>query len=140
MIYYYNGGYIFDEVFYKTGLRNTDISNELNKLQLNDVFIYADQAEPKSIDDLKYLGHSVEPCIKGKDSIVFGIEKLNQEEIYVTARSKNLIKELQNYIWDKDKEGNTLNKPTGNDHAIDAMRYGLVTHLDNPTKGQYFIY
>ena len=40
----------------------------------------------------------------------------------------------------KDKEGNTLNKPTGNDHAIDAMRYGLVTHLDNPTKGQYFIY
>ena len=140
LIYYYNGGYIFDEVFYKTRLRNTDISNELNKLELNDIFIYADQAEPKSIDDLKYLGHSVEPCIKGKDSIVFGIEKLNQEEIYVTSRSKNLIKELQNYIWDKDKEGNTLNKPTGNDHAIDAMRYGLVTHLDNPTKGQYFIY
>ena len=71
---------------------------------------------------------------------MYGIELLNQNKIYVTANSKNLIKELQGYIWAKDKEGNTLNKLTGVDHAIDAMRYGLVTHLDNPTRGKYFVY
>lgn len=140
-VYYYNGGYIFDEVFYKTQMRNSDIAKEIKSLNLpSSVYVYADQAEPKSIDDLKYAGLRVEPCVKGRDSIVYGIELLNQNKIYVTANSKNLIKELQGYIWAKDKEGNTLNKPTGVDHAIDAMRYGLVTHLDNPTRGKYFVY
>lgn len=140
-VYYYNGGYIFDEVFYKTQMRNSDIAKEIKSLNLpSSVYVYADQAEPKSIDDLKYAGLRVEPCVKGRDSIVYGIELLNQNKIYVTANSKNLIKELQGYIWAKDKEGNTLNKPTGLDHAIDAMRYGLVTHLDNPTRGKYFVY
>ena len=140
-VYYYNGGYIFDEVFYKTQMRNSDIAKEIKSLNLpSSVYVYADQAEPKSIDELKYAGLRVEPCVKGRDSIVYGIELLNQNKIYVTANSKNLIKELQGYVWAKDKEGNTLNKPTGVDHAIDAMRYGLVTHLDNPTRGKYFVY
>ena len=140
-IYKYNEGYIFDEVFYKTQMRNSDIAKEIKLLNLpTDVYTYADQAEPKSIDELKYAGLRVEPCVKGRDSIVYGIELINQNKIYVTARSKNLIKELQGYVWAKDKEGNTLNKPTGVDHAIDAARYGLVTHLDNPMRGQYFVY
>ena len=140
-IYKYDGGYIFDEVFYKTQMRNSDIAKEIKLLNLpTDVYTYADQAEPKSIDELKYAGLRVEPCVKGRDSIVYGIELINQNKIYVTARSKNLIKELQGYVWAKDKEGNTLNKPTGTDHAIDAARYGLVTHLDNPMRGQYFVY
>lgn len=141
LIYYVDGKYIFDEVFYRTKMRNSDIIEEIKKLKLpRDVYIYADSAEPKSIADLKYAGIRVEPCAKGKDSIVFGIEKLNQSEIYVTNSSKNLIEELQGYIWKKDKEGNTLNIPTGADHAIDAMRYGLVTYLDDPTRGKYFVY
>lgn len=140
-IYKYNGGYILDEVMYKTGMRNNNIADVIATQNYNhDVYIYADLAEPKSIDDLKYYGHRVEPCVKGKDSIVYGIELMNQNKIYVTATSKNLIKELRGYTWDKDKEGNTLNKPVGADHAIDAARYGLVTYLENPTAGQYFIY
>lgn len=139
LIYSYNGTYIFDEVFYATKMRNDDIIKEIKKLNLpSDVYIYADHASPKDIADLKYARLKVEPCIKGE--IVFGIEKLNQQSISVTASSTNLIKELASYIWKKDKEGNTLNKPTGDDHGIDAMRYGLVTHLDNPSKGKYFIY
>ena len=108
-IYKYNEGYIFDEVFYKTQMRNSDIAKEIKLLNLpTDVYTYADQAEPKSIDELKYAGLRVEPCVKGRDSIVYGIELINQNKIYVTARSKNLIKELQGYVWAKDKEGNTL--------------------------------
>lgn len=140
-IYEWNGSYIFDEVFYRTNMRNTHIADEIKSQNYShDVYVYADQAEPKSIDELKYQGLKVEPCIKGRDSIVYGIEVINQNEIYITNRSKNLIKELQGYVWSKDKEGNSLNKPQGDDHAIDAMRYGLVTYLDNPSKGQYFIY
>ena len=86
-------------------------------------------------------GHLVLPVKKGKDSIVYGINLINQNEIYITNRSHNLIKELQNYIWLKNKEGETLNKPIDAfNHCIDAMRYAITSQLENPNKGQYYIY
>ena len=81
------------------------------------------------------------PVKKGKDSIVYGINLINQNEIYITNRSHNLIKELQNYIWLKNKEGETLNKPIDAfNHCIDAMRYALTSQLENPNKGAYYIF
>ena len=92
--------------------------------------IYADSAEPKSIQELRNYGHRIFPVTKGKDSIVYGINLINQNEIYVTTKSKNLIKELQGYVWDKDKEGNNLQKPTGlHPDCIDAARYALMMQL-----------
>jgi phage terminase large subunit len=66
---------------------------------------------------------------------------LNQNKIYVTSRSKNLINELRNYIWTVDKTGVKLNKPIdAYNHAIDAMRYAITSQLENPNKGSYFVY
>jgi len=71
----------------------------------------------------------------------FGINLINQNEIFVTSRSKNLKRELGGYVWAKDKEGNTLSKPTGeHPDCIDAARYVLTDQLENPNKGKYFIY
>ena len=71
---------------------------------------------------------------------MYGINLINQNEIYVTSKSKNLIRELQGYIWDKDKEGNNLQKPTGtHPDCIDAARYALMMQLKNPNRGQYAI-
>jgi len=59
----------------------------------------------------------------------------------VTSRSKNLINELQNYIWMRDKEGNKINKPIDKyNHAIDAMRYATSMQLSDPNKGKYHIW
>lgn len=142
-LYKYNGTYIFNELIYKTKLLNRDISNALKELKISDLdIIYADSAEPKSIAELKTYKHMVEPCTKGRDSIVYGINLINQQEkILVTKQSKNLVNELQSYIWMKDKEGNTINKPQGgNDHCIDAMRYALSSYLKNPNAGVYNIW
>ena len=139
-LYKYNNTYIFDEVIYQRGLLNSQISNLLKTHEIQDI-IYADSAEPKSIAELSSYGHLMLPVKKGKDSIVYGINLINQNEIYITNRSHNLIKELQNYIWLKNKEGETLNKPIDAfNHCIDAMRYALTSQLENPNKGQYFIY
>ena len=139
-IYKYNNAYIFDEVIYKKGLLNSDISDLLKTYEVKEI-IYADSAEPKSIAELNHYGHNVLPCTKGKDSIVYGLNLMNQNEIYVTNRSKNLINELQNYIWIKDREGNKVNKPIDAfNHAIDAARYGLTSQLENPHRGEYHIY
>lgn len=139
-LYKWNNAYIFDEIIYQKKLLNSDISNLLNTHDVSGM-IYADSAEPKSIAELSHYRHQVLPVSKGRDSIVYGINLINQNEIYVTARSKNLIKELSNYIWMKDKEGNTLNKPIDAfNHAIDAARYALTSQLENPNRGKYFIY
>lgn len=138
-LYKWNDGYVFDEVIYNKGLLNSDISRLLKQQDITET-IYADSAEPKSIAELNGYGHQVYPVTKGRDSIVYGINLINQNKVYVTARSKNLIKELQGYVWMKDKEGNQLQKPQGADHCIDAMRYALMMELENPNKGEYFIY
>ena len=141
-LYKYNDAYIFDEVFYQKGLLNSDISdllksNEVTRLEM----IYADSAEPKSIAELNNYGHTVYPVTKGRDSIVHGLNLINQNKIFVTKRSTNLIKELRNYVWMTDKEGSKINKPIDAfNHAIDAARYALTMQLENAHKGEYHIY
>jgi len=139
-LYKYNNAYIFDEVLYQKGLLNSEISNLLKSHEIKEL-IYADSAEPKSIAELNSYGHQILPVSKGRDSIVYGINLINQNEVYITSRSKNLINELRNYIWLKDKEGNKMNKPIdAYNHAIDAMRYALTSQLADPHKGEYHIW
>ena len=139
-MYKYNDAYIFDELIYQKGLLNSDISDLLKTNGVNDI-VYADSAEPKSIAELNSYGHNVLPVSKGRDSIVYGLNLINQNKVYVTSRSKNLINELRNYIWMTDKQGNKLNRPIdAYNHAIDAMRYAMTSQLENPNKGTYYVY
>ena len=118
---------------------NRDISYFLKDKQITEN-IYADSAEPKSISEIRSYGHKIFPVTKGRDSVIYGINLINQNEIYVTSRSKNLIRELQGYVWDKDKEGNNIQKPTGiHPDCIDAARYALMMQLENPNRGRYAI-
>ena len=139
-LYKWNDSYIYDEILYKKGMLNRDISRflEANDIREN---ITADSAEPKSIAELQGYGHNIHGVSKGRDSVVYGINLMNQNEIYVTSRSKNLKRELGGYIWATDKEGNKTQKPSGlHPDCIDAARYILTDTLENPNKGKYFIY
>lgn len=139
-LYKYNEAYIFDEVFYKSNTVLRDVSLFLRQNNITENII-ADQAEPKSIETLRRDGHNIYPCTKGRDSVNFGINLINQNEIYVTSKSRNLKRELQGYVWAKDKDGNTLPKPTGeHPDCIDACRYILTDTIDNSHRGEYFVY
>lgn len=119
-IYNYNGTRIVNELVYRTGMLNSDIAKILPK----HVPIYADSSEPKSIDEIRRYGLQIKGVTKGKDSINYGIDIMQQQEYLVTSNSVNLIKELRSYTWDLDKHGTRLNKPIDNfNHAIDALRY-----------------
>ena len=135
----WNNAYLFDELLYRKGMLNRDISHFLTDKRILEN-IYADSAEPKSIQEIRSYGHKIFPVTKGKDSVIYGINLINQNEIYITSRSKNLIRELQGYVWDKDKEGNNIQKPTGiHPDCIDAARYALMMQLENPNRGRYVI-
>lgn len=134
-LYKYNDELIVDEVFYRKGLLNSDISNIMKSEGIVGE-VYADSSEPKSIMELKRYGHNVKSVTKGRDSIIFGINVLQQYPLLVTKRSSNLKDELTKYNWKKDKEGNTLNVPIdSHNHAIDAMRYGAMMKLGKRTTG-----
>ena len=135
------GNLYLEEMLYHTNLTNRDISDKLQDLGLTRYDeIWADSAEPKSIEELHRMGWNVKPTSKGKDSIMAGIDILKRYKIFVTKNSKNLIKELQNYKWQEDKNGNLLNRPIDSfNHGIDAVRYATYNRLSRPNYGQYAI-
>lgn len=123
-IYYYNGGYILDEITYQKGLSNKQIFDILNNQKK--ALVIADSAEPKSIDELKLYGLNVLPADKGRGSVNQQIQIIKDQQISVTKRSTNIIKEYRAYMWMTDKNGGFLNEPIDLwNHAMDAMRYGL---------------
>jgi phage terminase large subunit len=130
-IYYYNGGYIADEICFQRGLSNKEIATILkNQIQAT---VVPDSAEPKSNDELKTYGLTVIPAEKGKDSVRHGIDLVKSQRISVTQRSINIIKEYRNYLWQVDKDGKVLNVPEHEfSHSMDAIRYGLSFILKRP--------
>lgn len=126
-IYEYNGGFIFDELFYRKGMSNSEIATALKD---DDIITVADSAEPKSIDEIKSYGVTIVPSEKGQGSVLQGISLVQDQSVSVTKCSHNVWTEYQNYLWERDKNNATLNKPEhGFNHALDGVRYFLQRHL-----------
>jgi len=126
-----DGVLYLDEIFYKTGMSNQDIMNTMiaNGILKTDEIV-ADNAEPKSIQELFASGFNIHPAVKGADSIRVGIEKVKGYRLKVTSKSRNLIVELKNYRWKMDKNGNSLNVPVDRFyHGLDAVRYVVLNKL-----------
>jgi phage terminase large subunit len=132
--YEWNGQIIWDERIYQKGLLNGQIGEMLKD---SNILTVADSAEPKSIAEIRMYGVNIIPAQKGKDSITYGINLIQERDFLVTKQSLNLIKELRGYIWKTDKAGKSLNVPIDNfNHAIDAARY-FYLHKFKPNAGNY---
>lgn len=130
-IYYYNGGYILDEITFQKGLSNKQIADILLS-QSEKALCVADSAEPKSIDEIGSYGVSIVGALKktGESQqtyIKWSIGIVQQQRISMTKRSINIIREYRNYLWQTDKQGKIINEPEGGfDHSMDAIRYGMA--------------
>ena len=125
-IYFYNGGYILDEVLYQKGLHNSDLAKALKNLPPK--LTIADSAEPKSISEIAQYGVSIVPTPKGKDSKKWGIQVMQDQQISITKRSVNGIDEYRKYMLEQDKEGRFIPGETiGHDDFLDAARYGICS-------------
>lgn len=122
--------YVWDE-FYEKGLSNKKIFEKISSMGYAKEKITADSAEPKSIDELQTLGlRHICGAKKGKDSILNGVQWIQDLEIIIHPRCVNFITEISNYTWDEDKFGNKLNKPIDDfNHLMDAMRYALEAFI-----------
>lgn len=122
-IYYYNGGYIVDEVLYQTDLLNEHLALSLKLIPK--AVIVADSAEPKSIEELQTFGLNIVPCSKGQDSISFGIKHVQALKISYTKKSFNLKNEYESYAWKINKDGDAVGveDPSCENHLMSAIRY-----------------
>ncbi len=125
-IYEWNNAYIWDEVFYAKGASNKDLADVI-KMQPEQVLLIPDSSEPKSNDELSNYGINLTPAQKGAGSVNYGIQHCQEQVIYITRRSVNLIKEKNNYAWMIDKRtGETINIPIDMwNHGMDAGRYAM---------------
>lgn len=117
--------FIFDE-HYQKAMSNTDIVNMIKYKGYSKEKIIADSAEPKSIDDIRKQGiRRIKAALKGKDSILNGIQNIQDYKIYVHPKCENTLVELNNYVWDT-KNGQVINKPIDDyNHLMDALRYAM---------------
>lgn len=131
-VYYFQGGYILDEICYQKGLSNKQIADTIKNQELS-ALVIADSAEPKSIDEIKLYGINITPAEKGPDSVNNGIQLVQDQRISVTKRSVNLLKEYRNYLWKTDKDGKVLNTPEDIwNHCMDAIRYAIISLIKKP--------
>jgi len=132
--------YVFDG-FYKKGLLNSEIATEIKRLNAHKHIIFADSAEPKSIDTLKLDGITrIRGAIKGKDSINAGIDFLLDYKIVINAHLKDFINEANNYTWAIDKNTNKpTNKPIDDyNHFWDSCRYSVSAKVKKITETKSF--
>lgn len=120
-----------DELIYTPALTNPMIAEAAHKQGIGRRHrIIADSAEPKSIAELVSMGLNVVASVKGKDSVINGIDILKRYAIHVTRRSMGLQEELKQYKWKVLRTGETTNEPVDSfNHAIDALRYVALTYL-----------
>src|SRR5699024_55237 len=110
---------------YETGMTTNDIYKMLDEKDMLGASITGDSAEPRLISELRSKGvKRLHRSVKGKNSIIHGIQFLQQFNIYIHPSLKRTIEEFNTYTWKQDRSGKWLNEPIDdNNHVIDALRY-----------------
>ena len=102
---------------------------DFSKKIAGDTLIIADSAEPRLIEELKRKGNKIKGAEKGPGSVSGGIARMLDYTLVVDPESKNLKKELNNYVW-HDKKSNT---PIDDwNHLIDPIRYVILELTEAP--------
>lgn len=124
----------FDEAYYESERENGYMITKIKKdrPELMKIKTWADAARPDLISECRRAGWNIEA---GKKDVFAGINLLKSKRLHVTARSKNLIKELKTYCWKIDKDGNAMDEPVKEmDDGLDALRYGVFSTLGGPSR------
>ena len=128
--------FIYDEL-YEYGMTNDVLAAQMKPMIGGDR-VTGDSSEPKSIQELRMHGINIVGAKKGKDSVLHGIQWLQQQEIIIDKRCVKTKTEFQQYQWKKNKDGASIREPSDkNNHIIDALRYGyedeMITMSINPS-------
>jgi phage terminase large subunit len=121
------------ELLYETRLTTNDLVERFKDIGVSKTIeIYCDNAEPKTIEELKRAGFNAWEADK---DVTEGIRKVKSYPLFITEGSTNMLKEINGYKWKTDTNGKPVkdkdkDEPVKfNDHSMDAMRYAVFTKL-----------
>jgi phage terminase large subunit len=120
----------------KQAMTTSDIY-DFNIVSTGKSLIIGDSAEPRLIHEVKSRGCNIIPTKKGAGSVLAGINLMLDYQLIIDPKSKELIQELNNYVWHDKKSGTPVDKYN---HHIDAARYDINYQLANPNRGKYSIF
>lgn len=127
---YYEGAHYAKELIYQSGLTLSELLRLIKSFDIGRGVIYADAAEPKSIEEIYRSGINIHAANK---DVWAGILKVKSFPLYITKNSHNAISELQSYKWKKDKNDNIIDEPVkANDDFCDSLRYAIYNRHDQP--------
>ena len=134
---YWNGEKLWvDDEWYKTSRTDAQIAEYVASCHYQSV--YPDPENAAGIEELRRHDVNIREVKKGKGSIVEGInmirELLLNKRLFINKRCVNLISELESYAYDEDKKSEVPIKE--NDHAIDALRYVVLSLFPKIDKQQ----
>ena len=130
--------YVLGEV-YKTEMTNSEFLTEIRSLLMNHNLtfndldaVYCDSADPEKIEVFIRNGLNAYPSVK---NVRAKIHTAQETKIHIHERCVNLIREMPQYEWKRNKDGEILDEPVKkNDHAVDALCYtcyGVFGKLSN---------
>ena len=151
-----------DQLSYQTRQLISKLAKEMNEMELNNLRIIADNEAPEKIKELENHYYKeerlnkktgkleiiheedgfpyIEGCIKGKGSVLAGIDYVQQFKIKITKRSVNVKAEIESYQRRKDKEGNILEEPEkGMEHTLDCIRMVMYTVYYMGTEPYFYV-
>jgi phage terminase large subunit len=132
-----------DEIMYGSGITEPELVERLKEIYPNksSILFIVDSAQASLIADMHAKGFYVMPANKAPHSVIAGINQVKAFNLFVTARSTNIIQELNNYSYKEDKFGRMLEDVVkAYDHALDAIRYGVFTYGFNNWLGETVSY
>lgn len=124
--------YVIGE-YYKRGATLDEVANAVYDMKINKSTIYCDSAEPRTISFFNSQNLNVKKATKGRGSVESGIAFLQNHKIVVLSKCENMIKELENFVYLKDKVTGQLTNNTDHkfSHLIDALRYAYSNIYKN---------
>jgi len=121
------------ELLYENRLTTNDLVERFKDIGVSKTIeIYCDNAEPKTIEELKRAGYNAWEADK---DVTEGIRKVKSYPLFITNDSTSVLKEIKGYKWRTDASGKPIkdkdkDEPVKfNDHSMDAMRYAVFTRL-----------
>lgn len=137
LIELYEGAIYVKELLYESRLTTGDLIDRYRQEGVSKTIeIFCDNAEPKTIEELQRAGYNAKPADK---DVTEGIRKVKSMPLYICENSSNIVKEIKGYKWRTDSNGKVIrdkdrDEPVKlNDHALDALRYGVFTKLSVPS-------
>lgn len=123
-----DNGIYMDEQFYKTNMLTKDITHDLSLFPKRK--IWSESADPRMVKEIYNAGYNIHPVVKYAGSVKAGIDFMKGKKLFITEKSLNIKKELDNYTWQQDKNGKWLNEPVDDcNHALDGVRYCCMMEL-----------